>query len=234
MGSGQGPRAPLDAQPARDQLALEAELAQVGHPGGLLVDQQAGGTIRKAGLQRDLVGVKQHVAGDGDHADQPVTVDAGDGHPVRAGDRLQAVGGQADHGPADVPPQQAAVTGQPEQEPGRRVLAHLLGADCPVEPFPVVLDGHGGPASRLRPSGQQGHPIVPQDRADLADQRERGGDHRLATVKVRGHRAGERAPAPADEAEHPDRRVFHGRQAGCTTHVLYRKLAYGRCATVVL
>jgi hypothetical protein len=227
MGSGQGPRASLDAQPARDQLALEAELAQVGHPGGLLVDQQAGGTVGKAGLQRDLIGVQQHIAGDGDHADQPVVVHAGDGHPVRAGDRPQAVGGQAHHGPADVPPQQAAVTGQPEQEPGRRVLAQLLGADGPVEPFPVVLDGHGGPASRLRPSGQQGHPIVSQDRADLADQRERGSDHRLATVQVRRHRARERAPASPDEAEHPDRRVFHGRQAGCTTHVLYRKLACG-------
>ncbi|HJZ03872.1 MAG TPA: hypothetical protein VJ305_24405 [Streptosporangiaceae bacterium] len=227
MGSGQGPRAPLDAQPARDQLALEAELAQVGHPGGLLVDQQAGGTVRKAGLQRDLVGVELYLAGYGNDAEQPVMVDAGEGHPVGAGDRPHAVGGQAHHGPADVPPQHAAVTGKPEQEPGRGVLAQLLGPDHPVEPFPAVLDGHGGPASRLRPPGQQCHPLVPENRADLADQRERGGDHRLATVKVRGHRAGERAPAPADEAEHPDRRIFHGRQAGCTTHVLYRKLACG-------
>jgi hypothetical protein len=234
MSSGQGPRAPLDAQPARDQLALEAELAQVGQPGGLLVDQQASGAVGKAGLQRDLVGVKLHVAGYGDHADQPVMVDAGDGHPVGAGDRPQAVGGQADHGPADVPPQQAAVTGQPEQEPGRRVLAQLLGPNRLVEPFPVVLDGHAGPAPRFSPAGQQRHPLVPQDRADLAHQRECRGDHRLAVVKIRRYRARERAPAASDEAEYPDRCVLHGLQAGCTTHVLHRKPACDRCATVVL
>jgi hypothetical protein len=233
MGGGQGPRAPPHGQPARDQLALEAELAQVGQAGGLLVDQQADGTVGKAGLQGDLVRVERHIAGDGNHADQPVMVDPGDGHPVRAGDR-PAVGGQPDHGPADVPPQQAAVTGKPEQEPGGRVLAQLLGPDHPVEPLPVVLDGHGGPASRLHPAGQQRHPLVPQDRADLADQRERRGDHRLAGVKVGRHRARQRAPAAPDEAEHPDRGVLHGRQAGCTTHVLHRTSACCLCATVVL
>lgn len=62
VGCGQGPRAPLDAQPTRDQLSLEAELAQVGQAGGLLVDQQAGGTIGKAGRHSDLVGVELHVA----------------------------------------------------------------------------------------------------------------------------------------------------------------------------
>ena len=65
------------------------------------------------------------------------------------------------------------MTGKPEQEPGRRVLAQLLGPNRPFEPFPVVLDGHGGPASGLSPSGEQRHPLVPEDRADLGDQRER-------------------------------------------------------------
>jgi hypothetical protein len=94
------------------------------------VDQQAGGAVRKAGLQSDLVGVELHLAGYGNDADQPVMVDAGDGHPVGAGDRPHAVGGQAHHGPADVPPQQATVTRKPEQEPGRRVLAQAR-ADFP-------------------------------------------------------------------------------------------------------
>ena len=110
MGGGQGPRAPPHGQPARDQLALKAELAQVGQAGGLLVDQQADGTVGKAGPQGDLVRVERHIAGDGNHADQPVMVNAGDGHPVGAGNRPHAVGGQAHHGPADVPPQKAAVT----------------------------------------------------------------------------------------------------------------------------
>ena len=58
----QGAQAPPHDQLARDQLALEAELAQVGQAGGLLVDQQAGGTIGKAGRHSDLVGVELHVA----------------------------------------------------------------------------------------------------------------------------------------------------------------------------
>jgi hypothetical protein len=57
------------------------------------VDQQAGGTVGKAGLQRDLIGVELHIAGDRNHADQPVMVDTGDGHPVGAGDRPQVVQG---------------------------------------------------------------------------------------------------------------------------------------------
>src|SRR5271169_2933556 len=63
VGCGQGPRAPLHVQPAGDQLSFEAELAQVRHSGGLLVDQQAGGTIRKADRLSDLAGVELHIAG---------------------------------------------------------------------------------------------------------------------------------------------------------------------------
>jgi hypothetical protein len=137
------------------------------------VDQQADRTIGKADLQGDLARVELDAAGYRHNAHEPVMIDAGDGHPIGPWCSLGAASGQTHHGPADVPPEETAVTGKSEQVPSRRVLAQFLVPDYPVEPVPVVLDRDGGQATCLRPAGQQRHPLVLEDCADLADQRER-------------------------------------------------------------
>jgi hypothetical protein len=135
------------------------------------VDEQAGSTF-VADRDGDLVaggvrgGIERNDPGE-------LAVQKGDRHAVGARRPRAVANGDGDGRAADVPPQQPAMTGDGEQQAGRRVLPQFLAADALVEGLARQVDIEGGPAANQIAAGQQGDPGITADRCDLRRERQR-------------------------------------------------------------
>jgi len=135
------------------------------------VDEQAGSTFvadRDGNLVAGGVrgGIERNDPGE-------LAVQKGDRHAVGARRPRAVADRDGDGRAADVPPQQPAMTGDGEQQAGRRVLPQFLAADALVEGLARQVDIEGGPAANQIAAGQQGDAGITADRCDLRRERQR-------------------------------------------------------------
>jgi hypothetical protein len=185
------------------------------------VDEQAGGTFvadRNGNLVAGGVrgGIERNDPGE-------LAVQIGDRHAIGARRPRAVADGDGDGRAADVPPQQPAMTGDGEEQAGRRVLPQLLAANALVEGLAGQVDIEGRPSAHQAAAGQQGDPGITADRGDLCREGQRRRDHGFAGVQVRRHRAGSRPAVLADEGEGTHRcRVERLDDVRfCATHVMH-------------
>ena len=163
--------APLGAEGPVADHAVQGELAQVRHVGLLIVDEQAGSTFvadRNGNLVTGGIrgGIERNDPGE-------LAVQKGNRHAVGARRPRAVADGDGDGRAADVPPQQPAMTGDGEEQAGRRVFPQLLAANALVEGLARQVDIEGRPSANQAAAGQQGDPGIAADRCDLRRERQR-------------------------------------------------------------
>jgi len=135
------------------------------------VDEQAGSTFvadRNGNLVTGGIrgGIERNDPGE-------LAVQKGNRHAVGARRPRAVADGDGDGRAADVPPQQPAMTGDGEEQAGRRVLPQLLAADALVEGFARQVDIEGRPSANQAAACQQSDPGIAADRCNLRRERQR-------------------------------------------------------------